>query len=46
MGLSIMKQRADELGATLSLNSLSKGTEVKLIFPYIPPILTQGNENV
>ncbi|MCG6201238.1 histidine kinase [Psychromonas antarctica] len=33
-GLAIIKQRADELGATLSLNQLSKGTEVKLIFPY------------
>lgn len=45
-GLSIMKQRADELGATLTLNSLTNGTEVKLIFPYKNPILTQGTENV
>ncbi|MCP5077411.1 MAG: sensor histidine kinase, partial [Psychromonas sp.] len=45
-GLSIMKQRADELGATLSFNSLNKGTEVKLIFPYKIPILNQGNKNV
>ncbi|PKG39298.1 sensor histidine kinase [Psychromonas sp. Urea-02u-13] len=45
-GLSIMKQRADELGATLSFNSLSKGTEVKLIFPYKDSILNQGSENV
>ncbi|MCP4326095.1 MAG: sensor histidine kinase [Alteromonadales bacterium] len=45
-GLSIMKQRADELGATISFNSLNKGTEVKLIFPYKIPILNQGNKNV
>jgi two-component system nitrate/nitrite sensor histidine kinase NarQ len=45
-GLSIMKQRANELGATLSFNSLSKGTEVKLIFPYKDSILNQGTENV
>lgn len=44
-GLSIMKQRADELGATLSFNSLNKGTEVKLIFPYKDSILNQGTEN-
>ncbi|WP_245542285.1 histidine kinase [Psychromonas hadalis] len=46
-GFSIMKQRADELGATLSFNHLSKGTEVKLIFPYKKrAILNQGTENV
>ncbi|PKF60684.1 sensor histidine kinase [Psychromonas sp. psych-6C06] len=44
-GLSIMKQRADELGATLSFTSLTKGTEVKLIFPYKNAILNQGAEN-
>ncbi|GLS91685.1 histidine kinase [Psychromonas marina] len=44
-GLSIMKQRADELGATLSFNSLIQGTEVKLIFPYKKSILNQGAEN-
>jgi two-component system nitrate/nitrite sensor histidine kinase NarQ len=44
-GLSIMKQRADELGATLSFNSLNQGTEVKLIFPYKNSILNQGIEN-
>lgn len=33
-GLSIMKQRADELGARLSVTPLTRGTEVKLIFPY------------
>lgn len=45
-GLSIMKQRADELGATLSFNSLTQGTEVKLIFPYKNSTLTQGTDNV
>jgi two-component system nitrate/nitrite sensor histidine kinase NarQ len=45
-GLSIMKQRADELSAILSINSLSKGTEVKLIFPYKDSILNQGIEDV
>jgi two-component system nitrate/nitrite sensor histidine kinase NarQ len=44
-GLLIMKQRADELGATLSINSLGKGTEVKLIFPYKDSILNQGIED-
>jgi two-component system, NarL family, nitrate/nitrite sensor histidine kinase NarQ len=44
-GLSIMKQRADELGATLSVNTLSKGTEVKLIFLYKDSILNQDTEN-
>ena len=45
-GLSIMKQRADELGATLAVNPLVKGTEVKLIFPYKKSLLNQGIENV
>jgi|GEM_PF-2757950 len=45
-GLAIMQQRADELGATLSLNRLAKGTEVELIFPYKKPLLTQGIKNV
>jgi len=45
-GLTIMQQRADELNATLSFNSLTKGTEVKLIFPYKNPILNQGSTNV
>lgn len=46
-GFSIMKQRANELGATLTFNHLSKGTEVKLIFPYKKrAILNQGTENV
>ncbi|MEI6897346.1 MAG: histidine kinase [Psychromonas sp.] len=45
-GLSIMRQRADELGATLSVNSLAKGTEVKLIFPYKNSILNLGTTNV
>jgi two-component system nitrate/nitrite sensor histidine kinase NarQ len=44
-GLSIMKQRADELGATISFISLHQGTEVKLIFPYKKSILNQGTEN-
>ncbi|WP_094751987.1 histidine kinase [Psychromonas sp. CD1] len=33
-GLSIMQQRADEIGATFSILPLTQGTEVKLIFPY------------
>lgn len=41
-GLEIMQQRADELGATLSLNPLAKGTAVELIFPYKKPLFTQG----
>ncbi|WP_019616677.1 histidine kinase [Psychromonas ossibalaenae] len=45
-GLSIMKQRADELGATLSIIPLQHGTEVKLIFPYKNKLLKQGIENV
>lgn len=45
-GLSIMQQRADELGATLTINNLSNGTEVKLIFPYKNSILNQGSTNV
>ncbi|WP_415226383.1 histidine kinase [Psychromonas sp.] len=45
-GLAIMQQRADELGATLSLNPLAKGTEVELIFPYKKPLLNQGTTNV
>ncbi|WP_245597632.1 histidine kinase [Psychromonas aquimarina] len=45
-GLSIMKQRADELGATLSIIPLQNGTEVKLIFPYKNKLLKQGIENV
>ncbi|WP_413702385.1 ATP-binding protein [Psychromonas sp. KJ10-10] len=44
-GLSTMQQRADELGATLSINRLSKGTEVKLMFPYQQSMLTQGMNN-
>lgn len=44
-GLSIMKQRADELGATLTINNLNKGTEVKLIFPYKNTLLNQGTEH-
>lgn len=44
-GLSIMKQRADELDATLSFTRLSHGTEVKLIFPYKAQ-LNQGITNV
>lgn len=45
-GLAIMQQRADELGATLSLTPLAKGTEVELIFPYKKPIFIQGIKNV
>ena len=45
-GLSIMQQRADQLGATLSFNNLTKGTEVKLIFPYKNSMLNQGSANV
>lgn len=44
-GLSTMQQRADELGATLSINRLNQGTEVKLIFPYQQSMLTQGMNN-
>tara|TARA_R110001583_G_scaffold1612_1_gene12661 strand:- start:21736 stop:23490 length:1755 start_codon:yes stop_codon:yes gene_type:complete len=44
-GLSIMQHRADELGATLSINRLSKGTEVKLIYPYKGSRLDQGTED-
>lgn len=44
-GLSIMKQRADELNATLTLTRLHQGTEVKLIFPYTEQ-LNQGIQDV
>lgn len=45
-GQAIMKQRANELGASLSFNRLIKGTEVKLIFPYKKQLINQGCENV
>jgi len=44
-GLSIMKQRSDELNGTLSFNRLPNGTEVKLLFPYKTQ-LNQGITNV
>ena len=44
-GQAIMEQRAAELGATLFFNRLSKGTEVRLIFPYKKQLINQACEH-